>query len=126
MLQFLGCLGLAVQWYAGGSPLDPQVPGYSFSGNYLSDLGRNVAWSGASNQASAVLFNASLGLPSQLPGDAALLSKSIVLQKYVLFGCVGWYCVFSLRMLLVMRPPEMNQFTDRDKSTEEYVRRLRR
>jgi hypothetical membrane protein len=233
VLQFLGCLGLAVQWYAGGSPLEPQATGYSFSGNYLSDLGRDVAWSGVSNHASAILFNASLvvlavtqvpyflflplhapdrtlplwgaaaigviscvglagvglapydshlrahltsllwwivpllvalvihaltifssdecsplfslislglavlvgayavhtvayGLPSQLQGDAALLSRSIVLQKYVLFGCVGWYCVFSLRMLLVLRPPEMNQFTDRDRSTEEYVRRLGR
>ncbi|MHB8953833.1 MAG: hypothetical protein ACYC4U_12760 [Pirellulaceae bacterium] len=60
VLQFLGGLGLAMRWYAGGSLLDPQATGYSFLGNYLSDLGRNVAWSGASNQASAVVFNGSL------------------------------------------------------------------
>ena len=66
------------------------------------------------------------GFPPQLQGDATLLSKSIVLQKYVLFGCVGWYCIFSLRTLLLMRASEANPFADRDRSAEEYARRLGR
>jgi hypothetical membrane protein len=233
VLQFLGCLGLAVQWYAGGNPLHPRATGYSFEENYLSDLGRGVAWSGAPNRVSALLFNASLvvlaatqvpfflsvplhvpdralplwgvaalgvvscvglagvglapydshlrahvtfllwwivpllialiihalaifssdecsplfslislglvllvgayavhtvayGFPPQLQGDATLLAKSIVLQKYVLFGCVGWYCIFTLRTLILLRASETKPYADRDRSAEEYARRLGR
>ena len=39
------------------------------------------------------------GLPPQSPDDTALLLKSIVLQKYVLFGTLAWYLVFSVRLL---------------------------
>jgi hypothetical membrane protein len=230
VLQFLICLALAMQWYAGGSPLNERAAGYSFYGNFLSDLGRTVTWSGAPNNASASLFNTSLvilavahvpfylflplhaadrtipllaaaalgitscvglagvglapydihlrahvvwllwwiiplclalvihalaifsseecsplfalvslglallvgayairtaayGLPPQ-SNDPTALAKSIALQKYVLFGCLAWYGVFSLRMLVAIRPPEGLRKPDQDEATQAYLRRL--
>ena len=54
--------------YPGGTTLDARTPGYSISRNFLSDLGRTVAYNGERNYlgasffvASAVLLNISLG-----------------------------------------------------------------
>lgn len=55
--QFLVSLILAVNLYAGGTSLEPRSQGYAWTGNFLSDLGRTRAWSGADNAASARKFN---------------------------------------------------------------------
>ncbi len=60
VLQFGICLTLAVEDYAGGTVMRPGAERYSFYENYLSDLGRSVAWSGGTNRMSARLFNSSL------------------------------------------------------------------
>jgi methylmalonyl-CoA mutase cobalamin-binding subunit len=48
--------------YPGGTVLDPHRAGYSFSQNFLSDLGMTVTHSGQSNAFGAGLFMASFGL----------------------------------------------------------------
>ena len=233
VLQFVGCLTLAMLQYAGGSPLDRDAAGYSFHGNYLSDLGRSMAWSGAANDRAAALFNTSLvvlavaqvpfflflplhapdrilvlsvaailglgscaglagvgltpydlhlsahlmslmgwiapllvalvihalaiftsdecsplfallslglaaliayyairtaafGLPPHAGTDTAGLVKSIVLQKYVLFACVAWYFVLSVRMLLLVRPPVTTDEANLDDMANRYLQRLQR
>jgi len=231
VVQFLVCLVLASKSYAGGTPLSELTVGYSFYGNFLSDLGRTVAWSGAANGTAATLFNTSLvalaialvpfylflplhapdraiplvaaamlgiascaglagvglrpydvdmrghviallwwivpllltlmlhawatltseecprwlalvslslavlvalyalrtaayGLPPYTAGRIQTLAASIALQKYVLFGCLAWYAVFSLRMLWVMRRPAEPADMTRDVAAAEYLRRL--
>jgi hypothetical membrane protein len=42
--------------YPGGTPLDASTHGYSFTHNYLSDLGSTVAFNDARNTAGALLF----------------------------------------------------------------------
>lgn len=42
--------------YPGGTPLDPSAHGYSFTRNFLSDLGSAVAFNGGRNTAGALLF----------------------------------------------------------------------
>jgi hypothetical protein len=232
VLQFAGCLILAVQLYPGGSPLDEHTVGYSFGGNFLSDLGRHVAWSGVPNTWASLLFNGSLlllaatlvpfflflplhasdragtlwiatgfgllscwglaglgctpydahlgahmralmwwsipllvsllihfwallgseecsplyalvslavallvaaylvrtlifGLPPHSQDDADSLLTSIVLQKYVLLACVGWYFVFSARGLFVLQDPGTVRESRVDDAAQEYLRRLR-
>lgn len=51
---------LAMFFYAGGTVRDPTNPGYSFWGNYFSDLGRTVGFSGQSNLISMILFTITL------------------------------------------------------------------
>ena len=46
--------------YSGGTYLDNMNPGYSFTHNFLSDLGRTMSFSGEVNFLSAQLFNMSL------------------------------------------------------------------
>ena len=46
--------------YSGGTYLDNMNPGYSFTHNFLSDLGRTISFSGEVNFLSAQLFNMSL------------------------------------------------------------------
>ena len=48
---------LGMFFYAGGTYLDPSVPGYSFFGNFISDIGRIVAYSGESNLVAFIFFN---------------------------------------------------------------------
>lgn len=57
-----GCVALgalAASAYPGGTPLDPHAPGYSFSQNFISDLGMTVAHGGQSNRVGAALAVAS-------------------------------------------------------------------
>jgi len=55
ILLFLGLTLLAMFLYAGGNDLDPNTPGYSFTRNFFSALGRTVVF-GRPNPASAILF----------------------------------------------------------------------
>ena len=53
---------LSVLTYPGGTVLDPTTSGYSFSRNFISDLGMTVTHGGHRNVTGAVLFVASFGL----------------------------------------------------------------
>ncbi|SVA04670.1 uncharacterized protein METZ01_LOCUS57524 [marine metagenome] len=46
--------------YNGGNAIDHDSQGYSFATNYLSDLGRDIGYSGKNNQVSFYSFNLSL------------------------------------------------------------------
>lgn len=46
----------AMLLYQGGNSMDHSTPGYIFTQNFFSDLGRTVAHSGRANVASAVMF----------------------------------------------------------------------
>lgn len=59
-LVFLALIFLAMVFYTGGTRDNPTVSGYSFWGNTLSDSGRFMAWSGAPNTVSMVIFSLSL------------------------------------------------------------------
>ena len=66
---------------------------------------------------------AACGLPLQAE-DTLALAKSIALQKYVVIACVGWYGVFSVRMLLAIRPPAHTPQRQLDDAARKYLRRL--
>ena len=51
---------IAIFSYSGGTYLDSLNPGYSFTSNFLSDLGRTISFSGEVNFLSALFFNLSL------------------------------------------------------------------
>ena len=57
---YLFLIFLAMAFYTGGTRDNPAFPGYSFWGNTFSDSGRLIAWSGASNIVSMVIFSLSL------------------------------------------------------------------
>ena len=60
VIQFL-CLCLwATAAYPGGTLVEHNTVGYSFSENFLSDLGRSVAWSGESNATAEGLFTTAM------------------------------------------------------------------
>lgn len=48
--------GIAIALYPGGTALDHSIRGYSWSQNFLSDLGMTVAYDGRSNMAGALCF----------------------------------------------------------------------
>ena len=60
MIQALVLLPIAIIAYTGGLAGDPDSPGFSLLYNFLSDLGRTVAYSGTSNLISSLIFNISL------------------------------------------------------------------
>jgi hypothetical protein len=49
-------ISIAMLFYAGGTPDNPNIQGYSFWGNTLSNLGMTVAYSGKINTISMILF----------------------------------------------------------------------
>jgi len=55
--QFLCLSILAMQSYPGGTMVNPETPGYSFSENFLSDLGMTLSWSLKPNGTASLLFN---------------------------------------------------------------------
>jgi uncharacterized protein len=55
-VAFVALVGAAMASYHGGSRLDPGAPHYLAFGNFLSDLGTSVTYSGASNTVSRSLF----------------------------------------------------------------------
>lgn len=60
ILVFISLVALAMMTYNGGNAIDNFSNGYSFSLNYLSDLGRNIGYSGVNNTLSFYSFNLSL------------------------------------------------------------------
>ena len=60
ILVFISLVTLAMMTYNGGNAIDNFSNGYSFSLNYLSDLGRNIGYSGVNNTLSFYSFNLSL------------------------------------------------------------------
>ena len=60
ILVFISLVTLAMMTYNGGNAIDNFSYGYSFSLNYLSDLGRNIGYSENSNHVSFYSFNLSL------------------------------------------------------------------
>ena len=60
LLQFGIRLPIAMSVYAGGSRDAPAEAAYSYSKNWLSDLGRQVAWNGKDNFEAASIFNGSV------------------------------------------------------------------
>jgi hypothetical membrane protein len=60
ILQFVVIVPTAMQRYPGGTIRDQDTHGYSWTENWLSDLGRDRAWNGQDNHASARLFNRSI------------------------------------------------------------------
>lgn len=57
--QFLVAVPIAMDAYPGGTRSNMHSSGYSWEGNWLSDLGRSTAWSGQAN-GSAWIFNYSI------------------------------------------------------------------
>ena len=66
MLQALMLLPVSIITYTGGSAVDPNSPGFSLLHNFLSDLGRTIAYSGNLNPVSSFVFNISLFLTGVL------------------------------------------------------------
>ena len=60
ILVFISLVSIAMLTYNGGNAIDYDSHGYSFSSNFLSDLGRNLGYSGNSNYVSFYSFNLSL------------------------------------------------------------------
>lgn len=60
LLQFGIRLPIAMSAYSGGSRDTPAEAAYSYSKNWLSDLGRQVAWNGKDNFEAASIFNGSV------------------------------------------------------------------
>ena len=60
ILVFISLVALAMMTYNGGNAIDNFSNGYSFSLNYLSDLGRNIGYSGVNNTLPFYSFNLSL------------------------------------------------------------------
>jgi hypothetical membrane protein len=58
--QFLFLSALAMRSYPGGTMGDRQTMGYSFSENFLSDLGMTRSWSGKPNGTASLLFNTAM------------------------------------------------------------------
>lgn len=59
-IQFLILTVLAMIFYAGGTAVNPNAPGYSFWSNFFSDTGRTKAWSGKENTISYIIFTVTL------------------------------------------------------------------
>ena len=60
VVQFLCLCLLATAAYPGGTLVQRNTAGYSFSENFLSDLGRSVAWCGESNATAEFLFTTAM------------------------------------------------------------------
>ena len=60
ILVFISLVSIAMLTYNGGNAIDNDSHGYSFATNYLSDLGRDIGYSGENNQVSFYSFNLSL------------------------------------------------------------------
>lgn len=73
-------IGVAIAVYPGGTILERGAAGYSFSHNFLSDLGSRSALNGASNSASRLLCAAGI----------ALFTAALLLQQlWILRRCLG-------------------------------------
>lgn len=60
VIQGLILTTLAMIFYAGGTAVNNNAPGYSFWANFFSDTGRTKAWSGRDNTISYIIFTITL------------------------------------------------------------------
>ena len=60
ILVFISLVSIAMLTYNGGNAIDHDRQGYSFATNYLSDLGRDIGYSGKNNQVTLYSFNLSI------------------------------------------------------------------
>lgn len=61
-IQFYVLMFISMLLYQGGTINNPNISGYSFFHNFLSDLGRYKAWSGKTNIISLVIFTISYSI----------------------------------------------------------------
>ena len=59
-IQYVILTTLAMIFYAGGTAVNKNAPGYSFWANFFSDLGMVKAWSGRDNTISYIIYTVSL------------------------------------------------------------------
>ncbi len=97
LFEILGCsvyvilIVLAMVFYPGGTPTNPNTQGYSFWENWLSDLGLIQSYSGENNIVSMILFTSALtfwGL-SLIPFFLALRSLFTESQLEKVFSTIG-------------------------------------
>ncbi|MFX1392563.1 MAG: hypothetical protein ACFFAH_03215 [Promethearchaeota archaeon] len=62
IIQFFLLTLIAMLFYAGGTLINPNAPGYSFWTNWFSDLGRTKAYSGKDNTVSYIIFTITLSV----------------------------------------------------------------
>ena len=60
IIQYFILIHVAMFFYPGGTRLDPNVQGYSFFSNFISDLGLTRSYSGYPNTISYILFTISM------------------------------------------------------------------
>jgi len=96
---------LGMLFYAGGTYINPDAPGYSFWANYLSDIGRSKAYSGKDNTVSMILYSIALSFwaVSFIPFFLALRSlftegklERILSTIGSLFGVIAAICLIGI------------------------------
>ncbi|MCP4762886.1 MAG: DUF998 domain-containing protein [archaeon] len=102
-IQYIVITGIAMLFYSGGSHTDPNTVGYTFFGNYFSDLGLSIAINGELNIISSVLYifatvfygcsliPFSLLLGSVLSGEG---KKNVFGRFGLIFGCIAGFGTF--------------------------------
>jgi len=98
-VQFFILTSIAMFFYAGGTAVDPDAPGYTFWANFFSDLGRTRAWSGRDNTVSYIMFTITLilvGISGIIYGIAfyyffteVQLEKRLSIMGSILLGING-------------------------------------
>ena len=84
LVQFLIFVNLAMDHYPGGMIADADSTGYSWTGNWLSDLGRLEAINGVDNETSSRYFNGSIiGLGMSLLAFFAVSIRAFEEQSIV-------------------------------------------
>ena len=56
LLLYFILIHIAMMFYPGGTRLDPNIQGYSFFSNFISDLGLTISYSGKANTISYLIF----------------------------------------------------------------------
>jgi hypothetical membrane protein len=108
-VQYIVFLFVAMLFYAGGTANDPSVQGYTFWGNYISDLGRTKAHSGKSNTISMIIFTITeiiLGV-SLIPFFLALPSLFEEIKQEKILGTIGSFfgVIFSICLIGIAFTP---------------------
>ena len=98
--QLILCLFIILQFiammtYSGGTFFDHQNAGYSFTRNFLSDLGRTVSFSGHINFIASLLFNMSL-LLSGCVFVIFYYKIHNIFVEYNYMGLAFWGSVFGI------------------------------
>jgi hypothetical protein len=113
----------AIIRYPGGTPLDRAAAGYSFTANFLSDLGMTVAYDGESNRLGAALFVASLltmviGLGWSLAAIVHLLAHESASRRWASLGALVGLLACAAFAGVAVTPENrvMGRFTSRSPS----------